>query len=79
VNWLRAKSCVDRWQEEFDLVNLEMGWTMAGLRALGQRWTALKAKACYHTGHHAYAAKQEAMWLGMAETARTVFERLTLQ
>jgi hypothetical protein len=79
VNWLRAKSRADRWQEEFDLVNLEMGWTVAGLRALAQRWTALKAKAGDHTGHHAYAAKQESMWLGMAEAARTAFERLTLQ
>ena len=73
VNWLRAKARRDRWDEELQLVLKEMEWTVRGFESKGAEWTKLKKSHENERGLRQYAAKQEGMWLEMAQKAAETF------
>jgi hypothetical protein len=73
VNWLRAKARADRWKEELLIVRHEMSWTINAFVHQTQLWTDLKDHSA-EDGARAYAAKQEALWNGMCQTARQAFD-----
>lgn len=67
VNWLRSKAQLARWKEEKELCRKELKWTMEYYRRQASLWLARDASAS--RGHQAYAARQAAMWVAMAEHA----------
>jgi hypothetical protein len=78
VNWLRAKARSDRWNEELLLCRLEMTWTINAFAHRKTFWTDLKTGSDHTTGSQAYAAKQEAMWERMRDSAQQSFDAARL-
>lgn len=64
VNWLRAKSRVDRWLEELILVKDEMQWTTLWFQHQANIWSehSKREDTDLPKGHKAYAAKQQKLW-----------------
>jgi hypothetical protein len=64
VNWLRAKSRVDRWREELILVENEMQWTLLWFENQANIWRerAEREDSILPVGHKAYAKKQQKLW-----------------
>jgi hypothetical protein len=75
VNFLRAKACMDRWNEELKIVRKEMGWTVWGFMFYANRWGGFKAKTLHWPAKGEYAAKQEAMWMEKAQVAVQCFTK----
>ncbi|EAU86504.2 hypothetical protein CC1G_10226 [Coprinopsis cinerea okayama7 len=62
VNWLRARSRVDRWKEEYVLLSSEMVWVLNFFdfrRKKCLEWIGLREDS---PGHVAYAHRQAEMW-----------------
>jgi hypothetical protein len=55
-----------------------MWWTILGLKARATQWASRKASST-DPGPKVYAAKQEALWLGFAEEAKTRFHKAVSQ
>jgi hypothetical protein len=64
VNWLRAKARVDRWEEEVELVENEMQWTILWFKNQVKLWKERfeREEDILPKGHKAYAAKQLKLW-----------------
>src|SRR5271168_3269955 len=64
VNWLWAKACVDRWQEEQILVKNKMRWTTLWFQNQPNLWRQRSEREddILPKGHKAYATKQEKLW-----------------
>ncbi|THH17285.1 hypothetical protein EW146_g3490 [Bondarzewia mesenterica] len=64
VHWLRAKALRDRWQEQVMLLAQEMEWMVHSFKTKADTWGSLMESFDIgkHPGHHAYAARQQAMW-----------------
>ena len=64
VNWLKAKSRVDRWQEEVILVQKEMQWTLLWFQNQANLWRERgeREDSILPMGHTAYAKKQYKLW-----------------
>lgn len=76
VNWLRAKSRVNRWEEEKQLLEEEMEWVCRFFDkkaeiCLGWRELAGNARA----GHRAYASRQAETWRLLSNEARASFRK----
>ncbi len=75
VNWLRAKACSKRWEEEILILKHEMMWTQLWFGHQKKKWeermemTTVTSKP----GHRAYAAKQVRIWEQFLEHAKAEF------
>ena len=74
MNWLRAKARHDRWREQLTLVVEEMKQTIRSFEFKADEWS-LRSGSSF--GAQCYARKQEAVWSGLANRARTAFTALT--
>ena len=74
--WLRARERKLRWDEEWIILLHEMECHQRGLRKHASNWDVRAAANKDLPGHHAYAKRQEAMWLRMAEHAGGVFKHV---
>ncbi|EAU83220.2 hypothetical protein CC1G_11681 [Coprinopsis cinerea okayama7 len=73
VNWLRAKSRAERWEEEHTLLTYEMDWVVrffAYKQDQCRQWAAMKPES---PGHNAYAMRQSEMWRLMCMNAQKAF------
>lgn len=73
VNWLSARAQKNRWAEEKELINHEMGWTVRYYLHMSKTWANRSRLPTGGPGHLAYANKQEALWLNMARAADSLF------
>lgn len=64
MNWLRAKSRHDRWDEDMDQLRHEMTWTLLFFDFHRVLWEgrASMSEEIGEKGHQAYALKQADMW-----------------
>ena len=62
VNFLRAKACYDRWDEELKTVRHEMGWCIRYFDHHRTQWMVRAQKVGNTEGQRAYAYKQTEMW-----------------
>lgn len=63
-----------RWEEELVLTRNEMHWVTNYFIFRQREWLSWKMLSPdLHGGHLAYAERQSAMWLEMAQQARRVF------
>jgi hypothetical protein len=64
VNWLRAKSRHDRWDEDLDQLSHEMTWTLLFFEFQRLSWEgrATMSEEIGEKGHQAYGLKQASMW-----------------
>jgi hypothetical protein len=76
VNWLRAKARLNRWEEEVELVNAEMCWTVKTFEYNAKVWHE-RAVGCTGKselrGRQSYALQQENMWLRWGQEAKMTF------
>jgi hypothetical protein len=75
VHWLRARARLDRWQEEWNLVQHEMQWLVNYFDYQANQWSR-RAEACNgdaDAGHRCYARKRVAMWQRFASQAKETF------
>ena len=77
VNWLRAKARKERWEEEMELVESEMGWTANCFWHHERIWRQI-AEEARGPGHKAYAWKQSSTWARWAKTAENTFKALKM-
>ncbi|EAU81208.2 hypothetical protein CC1G_09452 [Coprinopsis cinerea okayama7 len=75
VNWLRAKSRVERWREEFILLSSEMEWVVNFFLYKEEECHGWASVTKNSPGHYAYAKRQADMWRLMAVHAREAFEK----
>ena len=54
-----------------------MKWTVEYFRVMAKRWLD-RSTATTRPGHVAYALRQEAMWSGLADHARGVFDQVVV-
>ena len=77
VNWLRAKACYTRWEEEHKMVRHEMQWTIKYFQHQEGQWeqrrSAIANDAIGAAGLRCYAAKQGGLWRRFAEKAKAMF------
>lgn len=75
VNWLRAKSRVDRWNEELLLVKHEMEWTTLWFQHQANKWSehSKRNDNDLPKGHKAYASKQQKLWSAFYKKASERF------
>jgi hypothetical protein len=76
VNWLRAKARYQRWEEELEIVENEMKWTMSWFSYQENRWRerAEWAEDEKLEGHRCYAEKQIYIWKKMTEKCLDAWE-----
>ena len=70
--WLRAKARYDRWSEESQLVELEMGWTVNWFRWKEQQWAERLDQVANDDragGLDSYCHKQIGLWREFAVAA----------
>lgn len=75
VNWLRAKARKERWEEEIELIQNEMDWTINSFHYHQKIWKQ-RVDEAESPGHRAYAWKQSSTWAGWAKTAEITFRGL---
>ena len=75
VNWLRAKARKERWEEEMELVKMEMEWTINSFEYKERLWKGI-AEGAEREGHRAYGWKQSWMWGRRAKIVAATFESL---
>ena len=75
VNWLRAKSRVDRWVEEEILVKNKMHWTILWFQNQVNLWSERSTRQdnSLTPGHKSYAIKQQKLWNMFREKATERF------
>ncbi|KAI0705703.1 hypothetical protein C8Q76DRAFT_599067, partial [Earliella scabrosa] len=73
VVWLRALARMKRWEEEIILVPLEMDRTCEWFLHLRQAWRH-RRELDRGPGYNAYAHRRMALWQGMHDHAKEVFE-----
>jgi hypothetical protein len=74
VNWLRARSQNNRWEEELALTKHEMEWTVRWYVHMAGKWRARRdADDLPSAGHRAYAEKQMAMWNELGRVSEVLF------
>ena len=74
VNWLKAKSRAERWQEEHELLTSEMEWVLRFFdfkEDEAKAWALITGKDS--PGHTAYARKKGEMWRLLAVHAEKMF------
>jgi hypothetical protein len=78
VHWLRAKAQKERWIEELQCLQIEMGSAARFFRHQGQFWQERQEliEPQERPGHAAWAARQSAMWYSMAAQADCRFNDL---
>jgi hypothetical protein len=64
VNWLRAKARFNRWEEEVNIVQHEMEWTVRWFEYQYHVWDGRAEESMEkgQAGHASYAWKQQEMW-----------------
>lgn len=72
VNWIRAKSRRDRWNEELSVTKHEMVWVMLWYQNRAALWKG-RAKAAVQPELAPYAHRQSDNWETMKEVAHTIF------
>ena len=60
VSWLRAKARRDRWEEECDLLEAEMGWTLNYFKFQQDRWEKYAVEGVEHARSYGY--RQREIW-----------------
>ena len=75
VNWLRAKACYDRWEEELTMVVHEMEWTTLWFKHEEESWKrrAEMSEEEGNLGKSAYGWKQVEMWKEFRKEAVKAF------
>ena len=78
MNWLRAKSRHDRWDEDLDQLKHEMTWTLLFFDFQRVLWEgrALTSVGIGEKGHQAYALKQSDMWRRFRSEGITVLQNM---
>ncbi|KAI0245105.1 hypothetical protein BJV78DRAFT_1141358, partial [Lactifluus subvellereus] len=79
VSWLRAKARVSRWSEEFQLVGLEMEWTVKWFQWKEEEWRKRLGNVEDEERPprvDCYCHKQMALWGSLAEQAETKLSSL---
>ena len=68
VSWLRAKARFNRWEEEVELLEHELKWTMLWFDHQKTLWAkrADESEQMVLQGHACYAWKQVQLWEKMA-------------
>ncbi|TEB23531.1 hypothetical protein FA13DRAFT_1567856, partial [Coprinellus micaceus] len=74
VNWLRARTRLDRWQEEHTLIQREMGWTEAYFEYQAKSTEAWAEGGQQTPSQVAWAARRAAMWRLMGVNASETFQ-----
>ena len=72
VHWLRARAQNHRWQEELILVKHEMEWTTRYFVHRARVWID-RITPSQKPGPNAYAARQRAQWMQLADDADRLF------
>ncbi|KAG2003780.1 hypothetical protein CC2G_004358 [Coprinopsis cinerea AmutBmut pab1-1] len=75
VNWLRARSRLDRWREEYTLLSNEMEWILNFFKAKQKECRSWAEALPDSPGHVAYAKRQENMWRLMYVQAEKLFTK----
>ncbi|EFI26719.1 hypothetical protein CC1G_15640 [Coprinopsis cinerea okayama7 len=75
VNWLRARSRLDRWREEYTLLSSEMHWILNFFEAKQRDCRSWAQAVPESPGHVAYAKRQENMWRLMYVQAEKLFTK----
>jgi hypothetical protein len=70
---LKAKARCTRWEEELEIIQHEMSWTINWFTKRQERWKELAAFS-FEPGQKAYAEKQTAMWGKFVEESTISFE-----
>ncbi|EAU93542.2 hypothetical protein CC1G_02772 [Coprinopsis cinerea okayama7 len=74
VNWLRAKSRANRWEEEYKLLRAEMDWVTNFFTYKEEECRGWADAQRESPGHVAYARRQEEMWRLMRLNAEYTFK-----
>ena len=80
VSWLWAKARCDRWAEELQLVELEMGWTVNWFKQREKQWMERLQQVQDDErapGMDSYCHKQVALWTTLAKQANERFSALS--
>jgi hypothetical protein len=78
VNWMRARSRLDRWKEELAITNREMVWVLRWFETRRAEWVA-RAEASVNggpSGSVSYACRQAAGWKELRDASGDVFHRV---
>ena len=70
--WLRAHARKARWDEELELVKLEMECTVRSFARKAEQWEQWESLSTT-AGHTAFAYRQRDMWLRLRDHAAAAF------
>ena len=70
--WLRAYARKARWDEELELVKLEMECTVNSFARKAEQWEEWESLSTT-AGHTAFAYRQRDMWLSLRDHAAAAF------
>ncbi|KDR74655.1 hypothetical protein GALMADRAFT_27784, partial [Galerina marginata CBS 339.88] len=74
INWLSARAQRNRWAEELNLTQHEMGWTVRFYVHMARKWRDRRDKLpSGHLGHRAYAEEQITLWNELSRVADSLF------
>jgi hypothetical protein len=71
VHWLKSRAQLHRWEEELDLTQHEMVWTVGYFIHKAVEWEGFRnmAQAAIRPGPAAYAEKQIHLWRSLSKYA----------
>jgi len=76
VNWLRARSCQDRWKEELLIAGHEMVWIVLWFQKQAEVWRHQADCVDASTGLASYMYQQASMWHKLKHLALVHFHKV---
>jgi hypothetical protein len=76
VNWIRARSRRDRWQEELSITSHEMVWIVLWFQTQAEVWRRRAQVVDLSPGFASYAYRQSSMWDKLKQLAAGLFHKV---